>query len=944
MSQQARAAIDLTVPQRRAQVRAAERAGLDAVDVQSNGGQPVLRLVFIGRTPRDLDERNILIRTPDGTPPMRAVGVERRAGDDQAPEHVTIRLDRHGGPGIFHLRLVGVRRDGSVSRRPPRSVDARFAEVAFSFDEQRPVPGAGPSTPVPHPARAVEQQPVNYLARDYAGLRRLLLDRLAVTQPDRREEHVADLGVMLVELFAYLGDDLAYGQDDVATEAYLSSARSRMSVRRHARLVGYDLHEGCNARAWMCADVAADVSVRLADVSFVARGPGEQALLGDQASELCFTPVALTSRDLPEDARVTWRQAHSDIAIWNFGESDSWLTAGSTSLALVDGTALPVDERTSGPPQRDLELEVGDVVVIEAVHDESGLGPADPSARHPVRITALDRGFDELYAQPYLRLGWALEDALPFDLKVSTTSNGRPVACAHLRGNVLLVAHGTCVDTDLEVGAPLRLDPGLAYSQPFPRGFVVARHQARELRRLDDRLRARVEGWQRLADLGWPLGEDVRTRLLDLFGDAVDGLPEATSTEDAWYQADVLAELLTNLDRVLSDRRDRAEELARRCEADGILDGALLAELTRDWGPELAARLDAASPSAAGPAASALANEPRLARPLVRISTIPAPGQPTRTWYPRHDLLRSGPDADGFVVETGLDGSPRLRFPATSGPPSSGKLHVTYWVGGGPRGNVAAEAIRDIRLEGGSGKDRITRVYNPLPAVGGVAPEVLEDAKRSIPGSFTADQPRALVPADYADWAARLDGVLSAASELRFTGTGRLIDVCVQPQGTPEPPDWFLREVAHRLERVRRIGDEVRVLAPRYRPLFIRLSATAVPGADPVLVGAGIRRQLGSDWVTATVPGLFHPGQLHFGQTIWPSAVIAAAMEVADVEEVTLLDWGALPEHARTGVTVEGGTRTMEPIRCSGLEMPRLDDDPVHPSHGYLDVDVRVLR
>ena len=66
--------------------------------------------------------------------------------------------------------------------------------------------------------------------------------------PDWTERHVPDLGVALVEVLAYTGDYLSYYQDAVATEAYLQTARNRVSVRRHARLTGYRLHEGCHAR------------------------------------------------------------------------------------------------------------------------------------------------------------------------------------------------------------------------------------------------------------------------------------------------------------------------------------------------------------------------------------------------------------------------------------------------------------------------------------------------------------------------------------------------------------------------------------------------------------------------------------------------------------------------------------------------------------------------
>ena len=212
------------------------------------------------------------------------------------PEHLVVRLDRPGGPGVFRLRLVGTKADGSPSNRPPRSLDSRFAQVAFSFDPQHPVPGPTSSTAVPRVP--VEDPPNTYVARDFAGLKRLLLDRLAVTQPGHSEEHVADFTVMLLELSQAVGDDLAYAQDDAATEAYLSSARRRTSVRRHARLVGYRLHEGCNARAWVCVEVARDVVLPLDDLRFSASGSCHPGIGGADRSA-AIPRLVRTNRDRP---------------------------------------------------------------------------------------------------------------------------------------------------------------------------------------------------------------------------------------------------------------------------------------------------------------------------------------------------------------------------------------------------------------------------------------------------------------------------------------------------------------------------------------------------------------------------------------------------------------------------------------------------------------------
>src|SRR5208282_5786430 len=69
-------------------------------------------------------------------------------------------------------------------------------------------------------------------------------------------------------------DRLSYQQDAVATEAYIETARRRVSLRRHAVLVDYHVHDGCNARAWIQIQVAGN--------------PGDQAFL-DRSKNKFYT-------------------------------------------------------------------------------------------------------------------------------------------------------------------------------------------------------------------------------------------------------------------------------------------------------------------------------------------------------------------------------------------------------------------------------------------------------------------------------------------------------------------------------------------------------------------------------------------------------------------------------------------------------------------------------
>src|SRR4030095_13936694 len=104
---------------------------------------------------------------------------------------------------------------------------------------------------------------------------------------------VPDIGIALVEILAYAGDYLSYYQDAVGTEAYLDTARKRISVRRHTRLVDYFLHEGCNARAWIFVwTTAEELTFKRNEIAFITVPDGAAANGGRpfEASEVDKLP------------------------------------------------------------------------------------------------------------------------------------------------------------------------------------------------------------------------------------------------------------------------------------------------------------------------------------------------------------------------------------------------------------------------------------------------------------------------------------------------------------------------------------------------------------------------------------------------------------------------------------------------------------------------------
>jgi hypothetical protein len=81
----------------------------------------------------------------------------------------------------------------------------------------------------------------DYTARDYASLVESLLDVAALRLPEWTDRSENDLGRVLLELFAYVGDTILYYQDRIAGEAFLATAVERRSVIDLLALIGYTL-------------------------------------------------------------------------------------------------------------------------------------------------------------------------------------------------------------------------------------------------------------------------------------------------------------------------------------------------------------------------------------------------------------------------------------------------------------------------------------------------------------------------------------------------------------------------------------------------------------------------------------------------------------------------------------------------------------------------------
>jgi len=379
---------------------------------------------------------------------------------------LVVRTDVYGDFSIYRLSLVGSVAQDETD--PPPGFDPVLSHVDFSFkvecksDFDCEQDTACPPAVLPAPQ-------INYLAKDYASFRRVLLDRIAHTVPDWRERNPADIGVMLVELLAYAGDQLSYYQDSTATEAYLGTARQRISVRRHARLLDYFMHEGVNARAWVCVEVGGVVVLRhdrsdgvTAFTTRITEGPRIDATPA-QLDLLLQTKQASLFEPM-HDAILF--PPHNAIDLYTWGDDGCCLPGGATKATLVDDDS---------DPSKRLLLMPGDVLIFEEWLGRMAphlAADADPVRRQAVRLVSVSpqatttgagpasqrlpgvAKHDPLTGAAIVEIEWHADDALAFPLCVSTTAEGVPVErMSGVRGNVVMTDHGRTLGAEALVPA-----------------------------------------------------------------------------------------------------------------------------------------------------------------------------------------------------------------------------------------------------------------------------------------------------------------------------------------------------------------------------------------------------------------------------------------------------------------------------------------------------------
>ena len=865
---------------------------LDDPDLSVEQRQRTLFVYFIKSLSNgSLIKENIHIEGGEQIRDVKAIDLTFGTGSKD--NILEIRLDKAGDFSNYTFHLV----PDNIDTHRLDQFDPILRLVDFSFKVNCPSDFDCQTTSIclsqPQP-----QPEINYLVKDYASFRQLMLDRIAVLMPDWKEQNAADVGITLVEMLAYIADYLSYQQDAVATEAYLGTARRRISVRRHARLVEYYMHDGCNARVLIQIQVNKDIVQLDKRTPLLTHVEGQETRI-PQNSQVYDQVMSQNPVVFETMHPATLFKEHNEMCFYTWGARECCLPGGATRATLLNHYP---------------NLKAGDILIfVEELGPKTG-EPQDAnfSHRHAVHLNHVILKQDPLggkFKEPpddnpvdVTEIQWAPEDALPFPLCISakTDENEYIDKVNKVLGNIILADHGLTIEKPE--------DPNLD-EVPKPKLF-------RTLQSTDDHCQE-------------PTIEPVFPRFHPHLGKR----PLTFSTPFEKHLFGIIFSL--RYQEYLDNKK--FDELKHLFENHGIkfTNTPSIRGSEKEWSISDGIRTYLARKEEENDGEKLNFYElPASAHKLMQVAHVNAlPSINLESeldgtillWTPKRDLIGSR-DKPEFVVEVENDGTAYLRFGDDQyglRPKPGTKFFATYRIGNGAQGNVGAETLRHII----SDDPAIEGVSNPLPAQGGAEPESMEHVRQSAPHAFRAEKKRAVIPEDYAAVAELHQQVQQAAATLRWTGSWYTVFLAIDRLGGLPIDRDFKKEIRTHINRYRMAGHDVEIDSPRFVPLEIEMLCKAKPGYFYSDVKAALLQVFSNRVLADGKQGVFHPDNFSFGQTVYLSKLYAVAQAVEGVDSMQITRF------QRQGIESNKALKSGK-LAIGRLEIARLYNDPNLPKNG----------
>lgn len=409
------------------------RNGFEAIDTFAENADAVRQLFPISGGHR--------ILAGDAAGQVRVSGVAVK-GEDQAVLNLTV--TPIGDYSTYTLSI-----DSSVVGG--LAIDPLFGAVDFKF---RPACFSINCAPEWEPGPERRQIPdIDYLAKDYDSFKHTMIAAMMQRVPDWQPTSEADLDMVLLELFSAAADELSDFQDRVMNEAYLGTARKRVSLARHARLMDYHIHQGNQAGTWLALKLNAAEAVTVPKKDLVDE-PIPLTVWAGPEDEAAPGAIVFIARDEGQlDSRV------NQLGLYTWSGSVPALAAGSTTADVVpleeDATRpdryLPcADEQTAAEEVRDLiqDGHIPCLLIQEHLNPATGkVAGRDPGKRQILHLLTDEDDVkalqDPVTGRWFVRIRWEASDALKSDYCFTVDCDeGAQTHVSLFHGNLIQVFHG----------------------------------------------------------------------------------------------------------------------------------------------------------------------------------------------------------------------------------------------------------------------------------------------------------------------------------------------------------------------------------------------------------------------------------------------------------------------------------------------------------------------
>ena len=423
---------------------------VDSIDSSSSTSRATLHIyLFNDNIPSELQSENQVdlfeisggdrIKSGDGGNQLKVTSVS--LGSDKNILDVTI--EPIGDYSIYTLAIKHY------------TIDPFFSSLKFRFRPGCYDSHCSPQWNMGKPSPDIP--PIDYLAKDYGSFRHELMSWMMKRIRGWQPTSEADLDQVLIDLISAAGDELSDYQDRVMNEAYLNTARKRVSLARHARLMDYHIHQGNQASTWITLYVDQIKPIIIPAGLGVCDSANFSGSSGDPKR---IKSLFVTREDQEYSAGRLVHNLLNEMQLYTWNGAVTTLPAGTTraDLKLVKCDSLTQEEAVE--TVRDLIL-CGDIthLLLEQKRNprnpdlDPDLRSTDINKRQLLKLSsdpeAIEGIYDPLVDEWALRVSWESADKLKSTYCFALETDQADYCDVSLfHGNLIKVFHGRLAEAE----------------------------------------------------------------------------------------------------------------------------------------------------------------------------------------------------------------------------------------------------------------------------------------------------------------------------------------------------------------------------------------------------------------------------------------------------------------------------------------------------------------